>query len=406
VLPMKNTTSGPTSIRVINCARLISLVRRNPGVTRSQLSQMSGLSKGTVSILTAEMIGKELLSEDSERGSKQRNNGLFLGSGSEVAIGIEVSPDECRGVLTDLSMRCQRRAERQLSSSRVDITIATILLLVDDLLVGRPSRCLGVGVAVPGPTDAGGKTVVFSESMGWSDVPLAQKLQEQLTAPVTVVNRPRAGVLGEHWYGAGVGFQDVIYVSISSGIAAGILMGGQLLTGSYGFSGELGHTTMLLDGPQCVCGNRGCLEAVASLPAVVQAVRQRAESGESSEWHERLQANGHLVYQDIVAAARGGDPLVLDEVRKASRYIGVAVANLIDLFNPSCVIIGGRLAEAGEIVLNTVRETAQRRAFPVSYAGVRIVRNALGLDSVAVGACALVVDRYVSELQNARLIDL
>ncbi len=385
-----------TSIRAINRARIISLVRRRPRVTRADLSRRTGLSKGTVSNLVAELLSEGVLSEESGSG-RRRNAGLWLNGRAGLAVGIELSPDECRAVVTDMEMNALQRLQRPLGSARVEQAAEAVAGLVSEALAGTAEPCLGVTVAVPGPTDAQGQTVIFSESLGWSDVPLAARLAERLPCPVSVVNRPRAGVLGEHWYGAGVGIDDLIYVSLSSGVAAGILIGGQLFTGAFGYNGEFGHTTILADGPQCICGNRGCLEAVASLPAIGQAIEGRLRRGEPSVLRRSWDGVGRLTYQEIIAAARDGDPLAVDEIRNASRYVGVGVANLIDLFNPSRVIVGGRLAEAGEIVLNTVRETAQRRAFPLSYGGVQIVRNGLGADSVCIGACALVVDRYIAE---------
>ncbi len=146
-----------------------------------------------------------------------------------------------------------------------------------------------------------------------------------------------------------------------------------------------------------LCGNRGCLETVASLPAIREAIRGRLRRGEDARLCEPI------TYQAIIAAARDGDALVLEEIRKASDFVGIGVANLINLFNPSMVIIGGYLAEAGEVVLNAIRKTAQRRAFPLSYGDVQIQRNALSLDSACVGACALVVNEYVAQMEPALL---
>ena len=390
-----------TSIRGINRARLISLIRRRPGLTRTALSLASGLSKATVSTLVAELLAEGFLFEDDAEGSRQRNTNLYLNRKAGVAVGIELSAEECRGVLTDMSINTLKHVQRPLGSPRVEEAVNTLAALAHELLADIQMPCLGVAVSVPGATDPAGQSVAMAESLGWSDVPLAPRLAARLRCPVTLINRPRAGVLGEHWYGAGVGIRDLVYVSISSGIAAGILIGGRLFTGANSYCGELGHTIILPDGPECVCGNRGCLEAVASLPAIIRAVQARRQQGESSVFLDRLPPGGQMAHQDIIAAARDGDPIVLEEVRRASRYIGLAVANLVNVLNPHCVIIGGRLAEAGEIMLSIVRETVQRRAFPLSYAGVQIVKSALGLDSVGIGACALVVDQYIAEVEPA-----
>lgn len=383
-----------TSIRAINRARLILLIRRQPGLTRTDLSRLSGLSKGAISNHVAELLAEGILYERDGAADRQRNSGLWLNRHAGVAVGIELSAGECRGVLTDAEVRPLKQRQRSLSSNRVEETIETLHGLIVDLLDGVPGLCLGVVIGVPGPTDEPGQTISFSESLSWSDVPLVKRLSERLPYRMRLFNRAQAAVWGEYWYGAGIGADDLIYVSISSGVAAGILIDGQLYTGSRGVSGELGHTTVLVDGAPCVCGNRGCLETVASMPAIIQAITARRRMTEP------------LSVQDVINAARDGDSVVADEIKKAGRYLGIAVANLIDLFNPSRVIIGGQLAEAGEIVVNTIRETAQRRTFPMSYAGVQIVRNVLGADSVCIGACTLVIDQYVAEVESALLINM
>jgi len=393
------TLSLATSIRAINRARIVSLIRRQPGMTRAELSRVSRLSKGTVSNLVGELLAEGFLYEDHGEGKRQRNAGLWLNRNGGLAIGFELSPGECRGMLSDMEINPLRRVHQPLASNRVEETVEAILTLTQELLAGAQGHCLGLAVGVPGPTDAKGQRVVFSESLGWSDVPLAEKLAGRIGVPVTVINRPRAGVLGEYRYGAGAGSRDLIYVSISSGIGAGIILGDRLFTGSFGYGGELGHTTVVAEGAECVCGNRGCLETVASMPAIAQAITARLRAGEPSVLAATLREQGCLRAHDITAAVRDGDSLARDEVKKASRFVGIAVANLIDLFNPTRIIIGGQLAEAGEIVINTVRETAQRRTYPLSFSDTQIVKSALAADSVCIGACALVIDRYIAEAE-------
>jgi predicted NBD/HSP70 family sugar kinase len=378
-----------TSIRSINRARLISLIRQQPGLTRTDLSRLTGLSKGAISNHVAELLAEGLLYEKEGAADRQRNSALWLNRNAGFAVGIELAADECRGVLTDAEIRPLKQRQHRLNSTRVEESLEAIYALIVELLEDVEGPCLGVVIGVPGPTDEAGKAVMLSESLNWSNVPLVQRLSERLPYRMRLINRAQAAVWGEYWYGAGVGADDLIYVSISSGIAAGILIEGQLYTGARGVSGELGHTTILVDGMPCVCGNHGCLETVASVPTILQAIKARSPRMEQFGVHE------------LINAARDGDAIVADELKKAGRYIGVAIANLIDLFNPSRVVIGGQLAEAGDIILNTIRETAQRRTFSLSFAGVQIVRNALGTNSVCIGACTLVVDQYVAEVEPA-----
>ncbi|NLD71086.1 MAG: ROK family transcriptional regulator [Chloroflexi bacterium] len=389
--PIHVTTA---SMRAANRAALVAAVRRHGPITRSALSEWTGLSKGAVSSLVAELLRDGVLYEE-DAAAGGRNRALHLNRALGVALGIELGTSECRGIATDVAMNPVRRSLQPVTSVTVEASIGLIAAMARQLLEGETRPCLGLAVALPALTDAEGQRVVFSEGLGWSDVPLAGRLSDILGVPVRVTNRPRAGAMGEHWYGAGVGVDDMVYVSVSDGIAAGAFIEGRPLIGATGYGGEFGHTTVLLDGPPCVCGNRGCLETVASLPAIRQAIRQRVRVGADTSLREPI------AYRDIIAAVRDGDALALGEVRRASEYLGVGVANLINLFNPSLVIIGGYLAEAGEMVIHSIRKAAQRRAFPVSYRHVQIQRNALSLDSACVGACALVVNGYIAGLEPA-----
>jgi predicted NBD/HSP70 family sugar kinase len=333
-------------MRVINRARLMFLVRRQPGLTRAELSRITGLSKGTVSDHISGLLDAGLLYEDQGNGSRQRNTGLHLNRDAGIAVGVELAPDQIRGILTDASIRPLRRAARRLTHTAVESTTEQIVSLMEELLVGQTRRLLGAVVGVPGSTDAAGQRLVFSESLGWADVPLAAYLADRLPGPIGIVNRVRAGALGEHWLGAGVDVDDLIYVSVSSGIAAGILIGGQLFTGAYNNNGELGHITAVPGGATCICGNEGCLETVASMRTIVRAVQARREAGAPGAPNTASQA-ADLTAADVIGAARNGDPIALDEIRTASRYLRTAVAGLINLFNPAMVVIGGQLAEAG-----------------------------------------------------------
>jgi len=402
-MPMPSRTHRPehvpvtaASMRAANRAALVAAIRRQGALTRAALSEWTGLSKGAVSSLVADLLRDGVLYEnDADAIAGARNRALHLNRDLGVALGIELGTSECRGIATDVAIRPLRRALRPVASTTVEASIALIADLARDLLAGEARRCLGLTVALPALTDKEGRTVIYSEGLNWSDVPLAARLEELLGYPVRVANRPRAGAMGEHWHGAGMGVDDSVYVSVSDGIGAGVFIEGRPFSGAAGYGGEFGHTTVLLDGPPCACGSRGCLETVASLPAIREAIRAAVRQGTPTCLAEPI------TYRGIIDAVRDGDALALREVRRAAEYVGVGVATLINLFNPSLVIIGGYLAEAGEVVLHAVRKAAQRRAFPTSYRHVEIRRNALSLDSACIGACALAVNGHIARLEPA-----
>jgi glucokinase len=343
------------------------------------------------------MIEAGVLYAIRDQEGQQRNVGLKLNREAGRTLGIELSSEGCRGVLTDVDVRPLKRIFKPSTSRGVDEMVEVIVSVARELLEGEERPLLGTVIGVPGICDVTGQNLLVAESLGWSSVPLAGMLSERLPCRVSLINRTKAATLGERWYGAGIDEDNLIYVSVSSGIAAGILVEGQLLSGADGMAGELGHTCVLIEGGRrCVCGSTGCLETVASVPAIWEAIQARVQEGETNAVAESVGRDGGDAYQKMLEAARNGDPLVLEEVRTACRYLGVAVANLINILSPRLVIIGGQLAEIGEMVVNTVRSEAQRRAFAFCFANVEIVGGSLGLDAVCMGACASVVDQYLA----------
>ena len=401
---LMRTASLPevTSVRAINRARIISLIRRHPGIIRADLARLSGLSRATVSALVDEIIAKGFLYEDSEHGARQRRVGLYVNRDAGAAVGLDFRPGECRGIVTDLSMRTLGHCVRSLFTNTAPEIIDALVDVYHHLLGHMDSPCLGVVVAAPGPTDSSGQNLMFSPNMGWGEVPLGPDLSARLHQHVSVVNVPVAMTLGECWQGAGVGVQNMIHLNLSSGIGAGIVVDGQLLAGAHGFSAEVGHTIVLPDGPPCGCGNHGCLEAVASLPVIVEQAQLRAEgAGLPATGWRCGDPNDPTCHRDFIDAARDGNPFALDAIRQASQYLGIVVANLVNIFNPNLVVLGGPLAELGEILINAVRETAERRSLSLCYSGVNIVRGKLGADAACVGACGIVINRYVADVEPA-----
>jgi glucokinase len=226
-------------------------------------------------------------------------------------------------------------------------------------------------------------------------------LEERLGLPVVATNRAKAAALGEYWQGAHEldGERDhLAYIYVGAGIVAGFVMNGELYVGSGGSAGELGHTTVLPEGPPCACGNRGCLHMLASESAILRAVRTKARRQPEAELSETLpgtlsmQALGALTIARLMEAARANDPIVVDAVREAGTWVGIALANVINLMNPSLVVLGGSVAEFGEPFLESVRGEVRQRALWDALHGVTIVPSTLGDSAGTIGGAALFLD--------------
>ncbi len=256
-----------------------------------------------------------------------------------------------------------------------------------------PAQVTAVGVGSPGPIDSRTGVVTTPPNLpGWKNVPLKQLIEEALGITTFLENDANAAALGEHRFGAGQGVQNMIYVTASTGIGGGLILNGQLYSGTTGAAGEIGHITVLPWGPYCGCGNRGCLEALASGTAIAREGRELVRRGVPTLIAELAAGDPELVTARLVAeAADKGDIEAQEILAEAMTYLGVGMASLVNLFNPELIVIGGGLTKMGERLFGPVRRAIERRAFPPAARAVRVVPAALGDDVGVLGAVAAAI---------------
>lgn len=250
-----------------------------------------------------------------------------------------------------------------------------------------------VGIGVPGPVDTDAGVVTEPPNLpGWHNVPIRTLLQDALRVRTFLENDANAAALGEYLFGAGRGSNQMVYVTVSTGIGGGCVLDGKLYHGADGAAGEIGHVTILPRGPHCGCGNRGCLEAVASGTAIAREGRELVIRGIPTLISELAGCDPEAVSAKLVAqAAKQGDPEAQEIIQEAMSYLGVGVANLVNLLNPEIVVIGGSLTKLGNVLFGTVRRAVDRRAFPIASKRVRIVPAELGDAAGMCGAAAVAI---------------
>ncbi len=294
--------------------------------------------------------------------------------------------------------RCATARERGARSQ-----IADMLRLVSELQLA-PAEWQAVsaaGVSFGGPVDAASGTVVQSHHVaGWEGLPLAAELGAALGRPALVENDANAVALGEYRYGAGRGARDLVYITVSTGIGGGVILGGRLWRGSHGAAGEVGHMVVRPGGPLCTCGNRGCLEALASGLSIARRAREalpEAEGGGRLTNRPCTATDGGpeaITAEHVFRAARLGDATAAAIVAAAAADLGLAIAMLASIVDPERVILGGGVAKAGEQLLAPVRAAFARHAFPLLAERVAIVQAAAIDEGGLLGAAALVAQAH------------
>ncbi len=249
---------------------------------------------------------------------------------------------------------------------------------------------IGVGVGAPGPLDREKGIVLVAPNLGWRDFPLRDRIHERVGLPTTLDNDANCATFGEWWQGAARGGRNVIGMTIGTGIGGGLILDGALYHGASDMAGEVGHTTIDLNGRHCKCGNYGCLEAYASGPAIATRarevlVREEGESAIPGMVNGRLD---EITAQTIYDAAHQGDQVASEIVRDTARYLGAGIANLLNIFNPDTVVIAGGVTAAGDALFVPLRAEIRRRAFSPAVRAARIVPGELPGTAGVVGAVA------------------
>jgi glucokinase-like ROK family protein len=384
------------SLRELNRGRVIDALRDRGKASRAEIARGTGLSRSTVSSIVGDLIEAGVVSEEGDAtGVAHGDHGgrppvlLSLNPSAGLAVGVDFGHTHLRVAVSDLSHEVLAESREELDvdhSAEEGLDLATKLVasVLKEADVEK-DRVIGVGMGLPGPINRKTGTVGSSSILpGWVGVNAADEMGRRLGLPVSVENDANLGALAEFVWGAGKGHSDLVYIKLSSGIGAGLLLGGRLHQGAGGTAGEIGHAPAQYGTAICRCGGRGCLETVASARAIAEQFG--ASRGEPASTKELLELTSD------------GDPAATRLIAEAGREIGVAAAGLCNLINPDCVIVGGDLSAAGDVITEPILESIRRYAIASASEQVEVVPGVLGERAELLGALALVLhasDRFV-----------
>jgi len=303
-------------------------------------------------------------------------------------IGINVSGTQARAALVNNEGALLETKVAEVTPKEL---IPQLAALVEDLGSKR-GPVAAIGVAIPGLVNRQTDRVIAPRDLPST---IVEDLHGQLTRAtglrVELENDANAAAYGEYKVGAGLGARNMFYMMIGNGIGGAIILDGKLWTGASGFAGEVGHITIDSEGLECVCGNTGCLETVASAPSIVRRARERLYRDNTSSL-SRLGLNKSFTADDVAHQANEGDDFALMMIERTGKYIGTGVATVINLLNFERIVLGGGVMDAGSLILNPIIQEAKRRAFQPCFDSTEIVAAKLGLDGAPIGAAMLARD--------------
>ncbi|MGQ4408894.1 ROK family protein [[Kitasatospora] papulosa] len=386
------TPGSQTSLHRANLERVVRAVRMAGSLTQAEIARSTGLSAATVSNIVRELKDGGTVEVTPTSAGGRRARSVSLSGDAGIVIGVDFGHTHLRVAIGNLAHQVLAEESEPLdvdASSAEGFGRAEQLVnrLIETTGIS-PEKVIGVGLGVPGPIDVESGTLGSTSILpGWTGINPSQELAGRLGVSVYVDNDANLGALGELVWGSGRGVKDLAYIKVASGVGAGLVIDGHIYRGPRGTAGEIGHITLDESGPVCRCGNRGCLETFTAARYVLPLLKPSHGSD--------------LTMERMVQLAREGDPGCRRVIGDVGRHIGSGVANLCNLLNPSRVVLGGSLAEAGELVLAPIRDSVSRYAIPSAARQLSVLPGALGGRAEVLGALALVL----SEMGDSTLLE-
>jgi N-acetylglucosamine repressor len=390
-------------MKSLNRSLILNIIREKGPISRAEIAKITKLTPPTVSNLVKELLESKLVIE-SDLGESQggrKPTMLVINAKEFYIIGIDVGIETLKGVIADLNANIVTKKSVPISrpitnEGFIDLMKTCIRQLLDEGNI-EYDKYLGIGIGMHGVVDVNTGTSLFAPNLQLRHIPLKVELEKEFNMLVKVENDARAMALGESWFGNGNGADDIVCVNVGSGIGAGVIINGKLFHGEHFISGEVGHMTIDIDGPKCSCGNYGCLQTFASGPAIAERAKREILLGKESLIAEMVNGDLDMIDGKIVYdAALKGDALSIEILSEAGRYLGIGLTNIIHMLNPKKIIIGGGVANANGYVLESVKETIQKRCLTQSAKQTEILLSKLGADATAIGAVALILQELFS----------
>ncbi|MGL3807990.1 ROK family transcriptional regulator [Paeniglutamicibacter sp. R2-26] len=381
-----------SALRESNEQRVLATLRNQGTLTQAALARSTGLSTATISNIVKALVSSGRVSTTPTTSSGRRALGVTVLDEADVAVGIDFGRSHVRVVLARPGFRLVDEEHAALEvGHRAETSIETAARILESLCerTGTArSQLIGAGIGIPGPIDHRTNMVVRGAILPeWVDIDIEARLRQALDLPVFIDNDSNLGALAQITWGEHQECAHLCFLKIGSGIGTGLILNGAPYYGSLGITGEIGHSTIFDRGLICRCGNRGCLETVASTGIMVELLSRTEGSPVGIE--------------GIIERARSGDPATLRVIDDLGAAVGHALANVANLINPEVFVLGGPLAPLGDLLLTPIRRGLQRHAIPVIGENTTLCMSLLGDRAEALGAAALVLRRAATLPQPA-----
>ncbi|HEX7555872.1 MAG TPA: ROK family transcriptional regulator [Leptolinea sp.] len=391
---LKTEISSTAAVRAHNLSTTLNLIRDRGSITRAEIIQITKLSAPTISSLVNILIDSDFVREGGIGLSSGGRKPVVLEFNYDVRkiLGIDMGATHITIVLMNLKGEVSQRFSYHLDVlTKPQEALQTINNAVKNILnkAGLTGRdLLGIGYTVPAPlvNDRTGEFITHYMP-AWKNIHCITTIHEVTSdVPVYFENDANAAAIAEKWWGCGLGYDNLVYIKLGTGVGSGLVINGDIYKGFNGTAGEIGHTTIEADGRKCRCGNRGCLESYIGIQGILSDGRNALK--DNPKWKDRL---ADLDVKGVVLAAREGNQECEKIITTAGWYLGIGLANIINLVNPGLLILGGDLADAGQMLLEPARKSLVERTVGFNTRTENLVIGEMGSNAVAIGAATLVI---------------
>lgn len=396
----RQKTADQALVRELNTSIVMDCIRLYAPLSRAEIAARTGLNRSTISLIVDELIDRGFVVESSQQDRKIGRPGVLLQFNPDggFAVGVEIGVDFITVILTNFVAEVLWRRKNSINPGDEQIAIIELAesMISEAVDYGkeRGLRPLGIGVGMPGLVDVHQGKLVYAPNLRWTDMPIRLMWTQRFNLPVFVENEANCAALGEYFYGLAHDVKDFIYLKTGYGLGGGILIGGRLFRGATGYAGEIGHMTLYAGGELCGCGRYGCWETYVRPAAVNQLVRARLERGEQSLLSS---LNGSITPESVVEAAGKNDPVAVSALEEIGQHLAVGITNLVNIFNPELVVLGGGLTHASPWLIPVINNNLSTSILPPLRDHIRVEVSVQGEDASTLGAVALVLDDILRE---------
>jgi predicted NBD/HSP70 family sugar kinase len=384
-------TGNNQYLKEMNKSIVLNLIRTTKGIGRKALADRTGLSATASGGIVRSLLNDEYIQEIGEGVSSggRKPVMLELRPGSYFSFGFDIDVRFIYTVVMDMTGSIVHNKKHRIQAGLTAKQVVEIITKEYNSTVSKlqlpESRILGAGVSIPGMLDLETKRIILAPNLGWSDVDILKSLEKSLNTSVYLDNEAICSASCENWLGLCQGIEDFICINVESGIGAGLFLGGKVYRGFSGSAGEVGHISVDENGPDCKCGNVGCLETIASVNGMVSRAIKSIASVEDTAME--------FMFDSLIEKAKQGDKESKRIFQDAAISMGKAIATLINTFNPQKIVLGKKFPEYSDLVLETIRKTARKLALPHPLKHVEIASSSFGEDSSALGAAIIPIKK-------------